>query len=223
MRQLIKGEKIVRDEFNNKLFIIASKHNLEIKDLFIDKKSFFQRLAKSIISIDYLDERFKENIVYEIRNNKILIESNDDTLNLNNKFNEIPSSNYSDINGEKDKNTDHIAYNENIYDEDDDDNIKLNKIDNKKIFRLTSIVTGIIFISSFIFTSFIRLISKAFGSNAIILVNTIIALIFVFPIFINGIIHFEKFDEHSRRNFYLLLISFLFIIANLICTFGILL
>ncbi len=212
VQQLIQTGTINRKEYENKIFIITSKYDLELKDIFTTENNFFQQLVKFIINTNLLDEKTKENIIYKIHNNNIFnsLDKANDFIYFENGETRKFKMGYSDINN---KNEDFDTYN----------NPKFSKEEKRSIFKQTSIVTGIIYISLFVFTSFIGLIFKKYGINSLILINTIIIFILILPILINGIMHSEEFSVQSRRNFYLLLICFLLIIANLICIFSVLL
>lgn len=202
LQRLLKEKRICNEDFENQLFIIASKHQLSAKDIMEDKELFRKKLAASIVKIDMIDEKMKQNFVLEIRNNKIFF-NNDEKSNAAHSKKDFNHKTGEDDSGEEE----YAAY---FFDEEIDGE------DKKVIYKQTGIVTGIIFISLLLLYSFIQIFFRILGINGIILISTVIILILLFPILANGILHYEEFENVSKRNFYFLVIIFLFAIINFI-------
>ena len=70
-QKLIGENYIEKSYFENQLFILASKYNLEVKEIYNDKKNFGKTLINLIVNNDLIDSDTKEEIASKIRNNKI--------------------------------------------------------------------------------------------------------------------------------------------------------
>lgn len=203
LQQIIKDKHINKDDFENQLYMIANRYNLDTKDIYKDDNIFKQTLIHSILGIDFIDNNTKEKIANKIRKDKLFIESEF----KNNQDSPKVFSEEQDYTNE---------YN-NL------DDILLNKSEKKDILKYTAIITGTIFISILIYTFLYQVLVKAYGNNSVIFINTIVIIIASIPILINGIVHLKKFNEQNKIYFcFLLLISILNII-NFICIVGILL
>lgn len=104
-----------------------------------------------------------------------------------------------------------------------EDDIELNKSEKQSISKLTLMVTIGIFISLLFIISIVQILYNAYGINVIFFINTIIIMIITIPIMINGIINYEKFNEKSKKYFYLFLTIMLLNIVNFICIVNIML
>lgn len=200
-QKMIIERHIEKNYFENQLFLLATKYNLETKDIYNDEKAFGKKLINKIIGINLIDGNTKEAIASQIRNNNIFV-----NLEYNNK----------------------IIENENILSEENDippskDNIELNQNEKQKISKLTLIVTIGIFISLLFVISIVQILYKVYGINAIIFIDTVFMMIIMTPILINGIFHYEKFNETNKKWFCLFLMLILLNIINCICIVNILL
>ena len=207
LQQIIKDKHINKDDFENQLYMIANRYNLDIKDIYKDTNVFKQILVHSLLEIDFIDNNTKEKIANRIRKDKLFIE----TETKNSQDNATIFAEEHDYNNE-----DNILDNNSW-------KIELNKNEKKDILKYTGIITGIIFVFLLIYTFLCQVLVKAYGNNSVIFINTIIIIIATIPILINGIIHMNKFNEQNKIYFcFLLLISILNII-NFMCIAGILL
>lgn len=203
LQQIIKDKHINRDNFENQLYIIANRYELDIKDIYNDKNIFDKTLIHSILEVNIIDGTTKEKIANQIRKNEIFIEP--------------------ERNNSLDDTAIFSADKENINDNNNFEDISLNKNEKKNILKYTAIITGIFFVFLLIYTFLCQVLIKAYGNNSVIFINTIIIIISIIPILVNGIIHLKSFNEQNKIYFcFLLLISVLNII-NFICMIGILL
>jgi hypothetical protein len=207
LQKLITKEELNKGDFDTQLFIISNKYRIKIKDVFVNEEEFRKNLALSIININLIDEHSKENIIYKIKHNNLFklwdTEKNNITF-----FQEHDANSYED------------EYDD-IYNDFDDDNINYSDKENKKILKYTCIISIVIFLSLLIFTSIIHILFNVWGIDSIILFNTIIMMIFTFPMIINGVENFENFDARSKLNFYFLSIILLLILINFFCIISI--
>lgn len=201
LQKMIADRHIEKNYFENQLFIIASKYNLEVTDIYNDKKVFGKNLINTITNSDLINNDTKEELAFKIRKNKLFV---------NLEYNDII-----DENG-------NILSSENEIPKHEED-IELNNCEKQNIFKLTLIVTIGIFISLLFIISTVQILYNAYGTNIILFINTIIIMIITIPIMINGIINYEKFIDKVKKYFYLLLAIMLFNIVNFICIVNILL
>ncbi len=201
LQKMIAEKHIEKSYFENLLFILASKYNIEVNDIYNDEKVFGQSLINTIINDDLIDSNIKEEIAFQIRNNKIFV---------NLEYNNIIDENVNILSGESD-----IPSSE--------DDIELNKSEKQIITKLTLLVTIGIFVSLLFIISIGQILYNAYGMNTIIFIDTITIMIIMIPIIINGVIHYEKFHEKSKKYFYLFLVIMLLNIVNFICIVNILL
>lgn len=65
-QKMIAEKYIEKSYYENQLFILASKYNLEVKDIYNDKKVFGKNLINTIINIDLIDSNTKEEIASKL-------------------------------------------------------------------------------------------------------------------------------------------------------------
>lgn len=200
LQQLIMKQKINKNNFDNQLFIISKKYAINIKEIFISEYILSQNLAQSIININLFDEDFKENIIYRIRNKSLFSTADEDKIKT---FPEHDTNTYND-------------YNEDIFND-------INFIDSarEKIIKYTILISILIFLTLLIFTSLIQVLFEIWGIISVLLFNTLLMMIFTFPVLVNGIINFKKFDFHAKQNFCFLFIIILLALINFICIMSI--
>lgn len=204
IQQIIRDKHIDKDNFENQIYIIASKYKLEVNDIYNDKNIFGQNLTRIILKLTFIDDNTKEKIISKIRKDKLFIES-DNEHKITSIYDSIidEESDYSDEYNKK-------------------DDIQLNKDDKKYIHKYTGIITGIIFISLLLYTFLCQILIKAYGMDSVVFINAIIIVMATIPILINGSMHFSEFNEQNKIYFgFLVLISLLNFI-NFICIIGIL-
>lgn len=202
LQQIIKDKHIDKDDFENQLYMIANRYKLDVKDIY-NKNIFRQTLIHSILETDLIDDITKAQITNIIRKDTIFIGSD----NSDNLYDDFTLS----------EEIDHPNENDNS------DNIQLNKDEKNIVHKYTGIITGIIFIILLMYTFLCQILINAYGNNSIIFINTIIIVFTIIPILVYGIIYFTKFNKMNKIFFgFLLLISILNII-NFICIVGILL
>lgn len=194
-QKMIADKHIEKSYFENQLFILASKYNLEATDIYNDKKDFGKNLINTITSSRLIDNDTKEELAFKIRKNKLFV---------NLEYNDIVDGNGNIISSEND-----IPKNE--------EDIKLNNREKQNISKLTLIVTIGIFISLLFIISIIQILYNAYGINSILFIDTIIIIIITIPIIINGIINYENFNNKVKKYFYLFLAITLFNVVNFIC------
>lgn len=141
-----------------------------------------------------IDSDIKEKIASKIRKNEVFI---------NLEYNNIVDEKGNMLSGKND-----IPPSEN--------DIKLNKNEKKIITKLTLVVTIGISVSLLFIISIGQILYNFYGINAIIFIDTIIIMIIMMPIIINGVIHYEKFNEKSKKYFYLFLVIMLLNVVNFI-------
>lgn len=222
LKQLIEHKYINNTDFENQLYLIAIKYELDEKDICEDKNAFIQNVMPTLSKEELISNDIKKKIANKIRKNEIFIASEDQKKIIKNN-NSI--SNKKIDYSKKDNNKSNSEINKsvkengivkiyNIFTEKirdySNDHIQLNQKEKKDIFKYTSITTGIIFIILLLYDSLWQVLGNKYGDKSIIFINTIVILIATIPILVNGIINLSKFNKQNKIFFgFLLLISVL--------------
>lgn len=201
IQQLLENKNINKDEFENMIYMLAIKYNLDKKDIYNDKIIFLQNLAQSILKIDLLGNNTKEKLSDKIRKDNIFTEPEYETSNNNSTL------------------SDEMDCTNEFYEE----NIELDRSEKIDIFKYTGIITSIIFIMLLLYTFLSQVLIVAYGNNSIIFINTIIIILAIIPIIVNGIIYFKKFDEYNKVFLGLFILISILNISNFISIIGVLL
>lgn len=203
--QKLIGEKYIdKNEFENQLFLIANKYELNKEDIYANKNVFIKELMISIIDTNLIDANTKEKIANKIRHDQIFIRAKHKNI-IDEKGNTIFVENSTSSSDKANK-----------------CNIKFASEEKKKIFKYTLVATIVIFIFLLSFISIVQVLFRTYGINAVIFMNTIVIMVTIIPILMNGVIHFEKFNKQNRKIFYLLLAILMLNFISFICIVSIL-
>ena len=200
---------------------------MNVSDIHIDDKQFYKKLTQLVLSSNLINDHSKKSIIYDIRQKKIFVSLEGvDECFINNLSEYIECISYRNNKSYKD-NFEHER-NENDSDnrkesytkEATEDWIKFSSTEKKEIYKYLILFTGIIFLITFIFTSVIKVLFNFSQNNTIFFVNTIIILVLLLPVLINGILHYDDFDKQNKSIFYLLSVGYALVFINFICITG---
>lgn len=166
--------------------IIMTKHNLKIKDIFLNDREFNDYIIKNISSIKSLNDETKHKLIVDLQNNYRDLFVNDcEKIEAKEKV----EKEYVNIN----------------VDFTIDENYQFNDYEMTHIKRTKIFFCFIIFMILFFIISIINLLLKSYGTVSIIFLNIVITSIVMIPVLINGLLHMKEFDNRNKVFFYIII------------------